>query len=109
MMRVERMRQAIMENISVEFAKPLLPTASLYSNYPYGPYPVPPGVPYRPAGAARMAYPIAVRGGRGGPPVPVGMGPKTPGRGRGILGNCEQILQEVSEEFSFIDNLIFCV
>ncbi|XP_041349782.1 constitutive coactivator of PPAR-gamma-like protein 1 isoform X2 [Gigantopelta aegis] len=85
-MRVERMRQAIMENISVEFAKPLLPTASLYSNYPYGPYPVPPGVSYRPAGAARMAYPIPVRGGRGGPPVPVGMGPKTPGRGRGILG-----------------------
>ena len=85
------MRQAIMEGLQFEFAKPMLPAPSLYTNYPYGGYPPfsNPNSPmnFRPAGMgppnARMARP--------GPGIPAGMGPqqnqpKNPGRGRGILG-----------------------
>lgn len=73
-LRVERMRQAIMENLRVEFAKPLLPNAAMYAHYPFPPYPGHPGhMAYRP-------------GGRGAPPH--GAGPQSQkGRGRGILGN----------------------
>ncbi|XP_046542627.1 constitutive coactivator of PPAR-gamma-like protein 1 isoform X2 [Haliotis rubra] len=72
-LRVERMRQAIMENLRVEFAKPLLPNAAMYAHYPFPPYPGHPGhMAYRP-------------GGRGAPPH--GAGPQSQkGRGRGILG-----------------------
>ncbi|KAK3608099.1 hypothetical protein CHS0354_004756 [Potamilus streckersoni] len=73
-LRVERMRQAIMEELHVEFARPLLPTASLYTSYPLPPYAAPP-FPYRPAGMRAMPQ---------GPLGPVGS--KTSGRGRGILG-----------------------
>ncbi|XP_012938515.1 constitutive coactivator of PPAR-gamma-like protein 1 isoform X1 [Aplysia californica] len=68
-LRVERMRQAILENLRVDFAKPLLP--GFYYPYPNMPYPGAP-LPYAPAGASR---------GRGGPPG------RQMGRGRGILGN----------------------
>ncbi|XP_050414572.1 constitutive coactivator of PPAR-gamma-like protein 1 [Patella vulgata] len=94
-LRVERMRQAILENIRAEFAKPLLP-ASMYNPYSQAPYqgypPFPQGGPvnYRPAGAPRMPY------GRGGYPHPLiggqpGYSPssppqRSPGRGRGLLG-----------------------
>ena len=92
-MRVERMRQAIMEGLQVEFARPMLPHAAMYAGYPYpGPYgPQGPPYPIRPAGMRGMPpHP----GGRGMPPMgymdhmgpPEGppMGPQ--GRGRGILG-----------------------
>ena len=69
-LRVERMRQAILENLRVDFAKPLLP--GFYYPYPSMPYPGAP-VPYSPAGSSR--------GARGAPPG------RPMGRGRGILGN----------------------
>ncbi|XP_025108556.1 constitutive coactivator of PPAR-gamma-like protein 1 homolog isoform X2 [Pomacea canaliculata] len=75
-LHVERLRQAILENIHVDFAKPLLPSA-LYPPYPpYGPGPG----PYGPGPIPR---------GRGGPlgAMMGPPGPKSPGRGRGILGN----------------------
>lgn len=90
-LQVERMRQAIMEGLQFEFAKPMLPAPSLYTNYPYGGYPPfhNPNNPmnFRPAG---MGPPNA-RMSRPGPGIPAGMGPqqnqpKSPGRGRGILG-----------------------
>lgn len=90
-LQVERMRQAIMEGLQFEFAKPMLPAPSLYTNYPYGGYPPfhNPNSPmnFRPAG---MGPPNA-RMSRPGPGIPAGMGPqqnqpKSPGRGRGILG-----------------------
>lgn len=74
-LRVERLRQAVLENIRVEFAKPLLPSAFYPSYPPYGP------------GPTHMYGPGPMYRGRGGPmehiPQP---GPKSPGRGRGILG-----------------------
>ncbi|XP_045164687.2 constitutive coactivator of PPAR-gamma-like protein 1 homolog isoform X2 [Mercenaria mercenaria] len=90
-LRVERLRQAIMENLQFEFAKPFLPSAAMYAGYPM-PYGQAPGgpFPYRPAGMGRMpGGPPPPQGGRGmgmgfmGPPE---MGPPNPGRGRGILG-----------------------
>ena len=78
-MRVERLRQAVLENIRVDFAKPLLP--GLYPHYP-GPYGPGPG-PYGPHGPEPPMY--RGRGGPMGPLLPPG--PKSPGRGRGILGN----------------------
>ena len=77
------MRQAIMEGLKVEFARPLLPSAamSMYTNYPFNQFANPMGMNMRPAGMHR--------GGPGmRPGVPAGMGqqPKSPGRGRGILG-----------------------
>lgn len=85
-MRVEKLRQAIMENLHFEFAKPFLPSAAMYATYPmqYGQAPGGP-FPFRPAGMSRMPP----QGGRGmgmgfmGPPE---MGAPSPGRGRGILG-----------------------
>ena len=95
-LRVERMRQAIMEGLNIEFAKPLLPHhAAMYAGYPFHPYPGPHGPPHGPP------YPIRPAGMRGMPPhpgmPPMGymdhMGPpegppmRGPGgRGRGILG-----------------------
>lgn len=86
-LRVERMRQAIMEGLQCEFAKPMLPPQYLYTHYPY-----PPAMNYRPAGAPGYPPPMG-RGVRPGPPMPPGVpggmgmpGPKSPGRGRGILG-----------------------
>nr|KAG5700849.1 hypothetical protein BaRGS_024235 [Batillaria attramentaria] len=38
-LRVERLRQAVLENIRVEFAKPLLPSASTHLTLPMGPAP----------------------------------------------------------------------
>ncbi|ESO82329.1 hypothetical protein LOTGIDRAFT_223375 [Lottia gigantea] len=63
-LRVERMRQAILENTRAEFAKPLLP-ANMFNPYPspYGNYPsFPHGAPigYRPAGRS----PVDARGGQ---------------------------------------------
>lgn len=96
MLRVDRMRQAIMEGLQVEFARPLLPHhAAMYAGYPMPPYPGPQGPPYpaRPAGMRVMPpYP----GGRGMPPMgymdhmgpPEGPHPGMQGRGRGILGKC---------------------
>lgn len=76
MLRVERLRQAVLENIRVDFAKPLLPSA-LYPPYPpYGPAPG----PYRPGPMGRGRG--AIMGPLVNPP-----GPKPQGRGRGILGN----------------------
>lgn len=80
-----------MEGLQFEFAKPMLPAPSLYTNYPYGGYPPfhNPNSPmnFRPAG---MGPPNA-RMSRPGAGIPAGMGPqqnqpKSPGRGRGILG-----------------------
>ena len=85
MLRVERLRQAIMENLQFEFAKPFLP-AAMYPSYPMGPYHGPPFPPsFRPAGMRGMPdHPP----GRGmGPMGFMGPGgPGGPGRGRGILG-----------------------
>ncbi|GFO23155.1 constitutive coactivator of ppar-gamma-like protein 1-like protein [Plakobranchus ocellatus] len=74
-LRVERMRQAILENLHVEFAKPLLP--GFYCPYPDQAYPGGP-LPY--------GYPGAPRG--RGVVGPMGGGPsgRPVGRGRGILG-----------------------
>lgn len=70
-LRVERMRQAILENLHVDFAKPLLP--GFYC--PYGGQPMAGGhVPFPPAGISRGR---GVVGNLNGPS----------GRGRGILGN----------------------
>lgn len=98
-LRVERMRQAIMEGLKVEFARPLLPSAamSMYTNYPFNQFANPMGMNMRPAGMHRgsgmppdmQRGPGMHRGGPGmRPGVPAGMGqqPKSPGRGRGILG-----------------------
>ncbi|XP_055881657.1 constitutive coactivator of PPAR-gamma-like protein 1 homolog isoform X2 [Biomphalaria glabrata] len=71
-LRVERMRQAILENLRVDFAKPLLP--GFYYPYPGQPYSANP-LPYGPTVAAR---------GRGNP-MP-GIPSRQVGRGRGILG-----------------------
>lgn len=96
MLRVEKLRQAIMENLHFEFAKPFLPSAAMYAAYPmqYGQAPGGP-FPYRPAGMGRMPP----QGGRGmgmgfmGPPE---MGPPNPGRGRGILGEYPSVQSSVS-------------
>lgn len=93
------MRQAIMEGLKVEFARPLLPSAamSMYTNYPFNQFANPMGMNMRPAGMHRgsgmppdmQRGPGMHRGGPGmRPGVPAGMGqqPKSPGRGRGILG-----------------------
>ena len=69
-LRVERMRQAILENLRVDFAKPLLP--GFYYGYPNMPYPSAP-LSYTAAGTSRGSS-------RGGHP------PRQIGRGRGILG-----------------------
>lgn len=89
-LRVERLRQAVMENLKFEFAKPFLPTAALYAGYPM-PYGQAPGgpFPFRPAGMGRM--PPQAQGGPGmnwnmGQMGPHDMGPPPQGRGRGILG-----------------------
>ncbi|XP_076448160.1 constitutive coactivator of PPAR-gamma-like protein 1 homolog [Babylonia areolata] len=81
-MRVERLRQAVLENLRVDFAKPLLP-GGLYPgpHYPPGPYGPPGPGPYGPPGPDPM---YRGRGGPMGPLLPPG--PKSPGRGRGILG-----------------------
>ena len=95
-LRVERMRQAIMEGLQVEFARPPLPPCpAMYAGYPYPAYPGPQGpgpYPIRPAGMGRMPPHPAGRGmppmgymDQMGPPE----GPPHPGiqgRGRGILG-----------------------
>jgi len=88
--QVESMRQAIMEDIQVEFPRPQLPTAALYGQYPHGgpgPYP-----PFAYQGGILPPPPFA-RGMRPQVGMPAGMGmsqnaPKLPGRGRGILGKC---------------------
>ena len=80
-LRVERLRQAVLENLRVDFAKPLLP--ALYPHYP-GPYGHGPG-PYGPGPGPGPMY--RGRGGPMGPLPPPPPGPKSPGRGRGILGN----------------------
>ncbi|XP_059152250.1 constitutive coactivator of PPAR-gamma-like protein 1 homolog isoform X2 [Physella acuta] len=71
-LRVERMRQAIMENLRVDFAKPLLP--GFY--YPY------PGQPY--TGSTLPYGPTASTRGRGA--VITNSSSRQTGRGRGILG-----------------------
>ena len=95
-LRVERMRQAIMEGLQVEFARPPLPPCpAMYAGYPYPAYPGPQGpgpYPIRPAGMGRLPPHPAGRGmppmgymDQMGPPE----GPPHPGiqgRGRGILG-----------------------
>ncbi|RUS79565.1 hypothetical protein EGW08_012695, partial [Elysia chlorotica] len=77
-MRVERMRQAILENVHVEFAKPLLP--GFYYPYPEQAY-------HGAGGPMPYGYPGASRG--RGVVGPMGSGPtgRPGGRGRGILGN----------------------
>lgn len=89
-LRVERMRQAIMEGLKVEFARPLLPSAamSMYTNYPFNQFGNSMGMNIRPAGMQRGMPPDMQRGPGMRPGVPAGMGqqPKSPGRGRGILG-----------------------
>jgi len=92
-LRVERLRQAIMENLKFEFAKPFLPSAALYAGYPM-PYGQAPGgpFPFRAAGMGRM--PPQAQGGMNwnmGPMGPPDMGPPPQGRGRGILGKCTQM------------------
>ena len=81
-LRVERLQQAILENLQPNFAKPMLP--SLYPGYPTGPYGAGP-VPYGAGPPMSQIY----RGGRGGLMGQIAQqpGPKAPGRGRGILGN----------------------
>ncbi|KAH9504768.1 hypothetical protein Btru_061924 [Bulinus truncatus] len=71
-LRVERMRQAILENLRVDFAKPLLP--GFYYPYPGQPYSGNP-LPYGPSVTAR---------GRGS--TMTGLSGRQVGRGRGILG-----------------------
>jgi hypothetical protein len=78
-LRVERLRQAVLENLHVEFAKPLLPAL-----YPYGP-PGPYGPTPNPYAPTPMGHMFRGRGGPVGPLLPPG--PKSLGRGRGILGN----------------------
>ncbi|KAK3691038.1 hypothetical protein RRG08_049343 [Elysia crispata] len=77
-LRVERMRQAILENIQVEFAKPLLP--GFYYPYPEQAY-------HGAGGPMPYGYPGSSRG--RGVVGPMGGGPpgRPVGRGRGILGN----------------------
>lgn len=72
-LRVERMRQAIMENLRVDFAKPLLP--GFYYPYPGQPY-TGSTIPYGPTASSR---------GRGA--VITNSSSRQAGRGRGILGN----------------------
>ncbi|XP_052283833.1 constitutive coactivator of PPAR-gamma-like protein 1 isoform X2 [Dreissena polymorpha] len=92
-LRVERLRQAILENLKFEFAKQYLPGTALYGGYPmpYGQVPGGP-FPYRPAGMGRMPpQPQPVGLGRGGNMNFMGQGMMGPGlnpqgRGRGILG-----------------------
>ena len=77
-LRVERMRQAILENLHVEFAKPLLP--GFYYSYPEQGYPGGGGpMPYGYHGSSRGRGVVGHMG--GGPPG------RPVGRGRGILGN----------------------
>lgn len=75
------MRQAIMENIRVEFAQPRLPTTSFYgyppmpNPYSYGP------MNFRPPGS------------RPPPPMmPMSPGGKPGSRGRGLLGKAEAFI-----------------
>ena len=72
------MRQAILENIQVEFAKPLLP--GFYYPYPEQAY-------HGAGGPMPYGYPGSSRG--RGVVGPMGGGPpgRPVGRGRGILGN----------------------
>ncbi|KAL8608817.1 hypothetical protein ACOMHN_051422 [Nucella lapillus] len=89
-MRVERLRQAVLENLRVEFAKPLLPGlyphphphSHSHPHYPAGPF-GPPG-PHGPYGHHGPEPMYRGQGGPMGPLLPPG--PKSPGRGRGILG-----------------------
>ena len=85
-LRVERLRQAVLENLRVDFAKPLLP--GLYAHYP-GPYGPGPGHGPGHNHGPGIYAPGPMYRGRGGPmgPLPPPPGPKSPGRGRGILGN----------------------
>lgn len=98
-LRVEKMRQAIMENLKFEFAKPFLPQP-LYPGYP----PMPgmghgPHGPYGPQQGPFSFRPAGMRGMPQGPGGPMGRGmgqlmgpmglegpPHNQGRGRGILG-----------------------
>lgn len=87
-MRVERLRQAIMENLKFEFAKPHMHVPGMYAGYPmpYGQVPGNP-FPFRPAGMGRM--PPQSQAGMNwnlGPMGPPDMGPPQQGRGRGLLG-----------------------
>ena len=89
-LRVERMRQAIMEGLKVDFANPILHTASLY-HYPYPPFG---GPNMQNMGNMGMNFPqrggMMGRGGMRGIPAGMTQGqsqPKPPSRGRGILGN----------------------
>lgn len=93
-----------MEGLKVEFARPLLPSAamSMYTNYPFNQFGNPMGMNIRPAGMQRGMPPDMQRGPGMRPGVPAGMGqqPKSPGRGRGILGKY-QTKGAVSTHISF--------
>lgn len=73
-LKVERMRQAIMEGLKVEFAKPPLSAAGHYANYSFPPYQ---NVNYghRPPGASPVPSNVPASGQN-----------QNKGRGRGILG-----------------------
>ena len=75
-MMVERMRQAILEGLKLDFAKPLLPLAPPHFANVY-----PLGTQFRPAGAPPM-HPAM---------LPPGLS-KAAGRGRGLLGKSYTIL-----------------
>ncbi|KAL8620412.1 hypothetical protein ACOMHN_055493 [Nucella lapillus] len=82
-MRLERLRQAVLENLHVDFARPPLPPYySSYHDHPYrsGPY------------QGHSGPGPLFRDGRGdgpmGPPPLLPGGPRTVSRGRGILGSC---------------------
>ena len=73
-MRVERMRQAILQGVPLDlaFAKPALP---MMPGNPFGPPMYPQGMNLRPAGAPPMHH--------GGPPMNYGNFGGAPGGGRG--------------------------
>uniref|UniRef100_A0A0L8FUX1 Uncharacterized protein n=1 Tax=Octopus bimaculoides TaxID=37653 RepID=A0A0L8FUX1_OCTBM len=73
-LKVERMRQAILEGLKVEFAKAPLPATALYTNYPFPPYSNV-NFNHRPPGAPPIQ-----------PNISAGGQNQNKGRGRGILG-----------------------
>ncbi|XP_076469584.1 constitutive coactivator of PPAR-gamma-like protein 1 homolog [Babylonia areolata] len=78
-MRLERLRQAVLENLHVDFAHPPLPFPFPYHD-PYR------AGPYGPPGPGPM-----YRDGRGDGPMGPALlpgGPRAAARGRGILGSC---------------------